>query len=116
MFGLPADFDGAFLVNRSLLQVCIGLHEVILRFDEDIDIAIESRFKVATAGGDHLFDSPLRGGAASLVFVGEKVSSATGAANGTLTLEFASGVLEVYDSSQHHESYQVRGNGRLYIV
>jgi len=41
MFGLPSDFDASFLEGAMVLQVCIGLHEVILNFDGDISITIE---------------------------------------------------------------------------
>lgn len=116
MFGLPEDFDGSFLVGRSLLQVCIGLHEVIFRFDEDVDITVESEFRVAVGGEGQVFESPPEGGAASLALLQQVVSEARGTKDGTLTLVFPSGVLELYDTSANYESYQVRGHGELYVV
>ena len=116
MFGLPDDFDGSFLVGRSLLQVCIGLHEVIFRFDEDVEITVEGEFKVAVGDEGQVFGSPVEGGAASLVLLQDTVSDAQGATNGTLTLTFPSGMLEIYDTSSHYESYQVRNGGQLYVV
>lgn len=35
MYGLPADFDAAFLVELTLIQVCIGENEVLLRFTDE---------------------------------------------------------------------------------
>lgn len=116
VFGLPDDFDGSFLVDRSLLQVSIGLHEVIFRFDEDVEITVEGEFKVVVGNEGQVFRSPVEGGAASLALLQEVVSDVRGTTNGTLTLTFPSSVLEIYDTSPRYESYQVRNGEQLYVV
>ena len=35
MNGLPPDFDAAFLVGLTLIQVCVGENEVVLHFADD---------------------------------------------------------------------------------
>lgn len=116
VFGLPKDFDGSFFVGRSLLQVCIGLHEVIFKFDEDVEVTVESEFKVAAGGDGKVFTSPIEGGRASLVLLQEAVLQVRGVQDGTLTLTFPSGVLELYDTSPHYESYQIRDGDQHYVV
>lgn len=116
MFGLPEDFDGSFMVGRSLLQVCIGRHEVILKFDGNVEITIESEFRVTGRGQDRVFDLPPEGGAASLIFLQGIVSEVHGDRSGTLTLTFAEGRLELYDTSTHYESYQIRRGDQIYVV
>jgi hypothetical protein len=71
---------------------------------------------VAVGGEGQVLESPPEGGAASLALLQQVVSEARGTKDGTLTLVFPSGVLELYDTSANYESYQVRGRGELYVV
>jgi hypothetical protein len=45
MYGLPENIDLNFLKDKKLIQICICQHQVIMIFDDDISILIESVFK-----------------------------------------------------------------------
>jgi hypothetical protein len=42
VYGLPDETDLTFFIGTELQQVCIGRHEVILRFGDDLSITVES--------------------------------------------------------------------------
>ena len=118
MYGLSDDLDLSFLVGMTLLQLCIGENEVILRFDEDSSITIESRFRV---GGldDHTAvfgDAPSSAGFLAK-FLSDSIIDVLGRQDGTLRLSFAKGgFLEIYDSYRDHESYQIQHHQEIYVV
>jgi len=52
MHGLPKNIDLDFLKEKKLEQVCISSHQIILKFDEDISISIESVIKFFSSNGE----------------------------------------------------------------
>lgn len=116
MFGLPDDFDSSFLLGRTLHQVCFGLHQVILRFDAEVDLSIECDYRVTIDGHAVPYSSSLAGSAALLTFLHLEVISTRSSADGTLAVAFEGGTLELYDSSPQYESYQIRNGDDLYVV
>jgi len=118
MYGLPSDLDLGWLVGATLLQVCIGANEVILRFDADICITIESKFRVCNASGhDAVFESPPAAAASLVVLLSDSIAEVVGQRDGTLRLSFAkTGVLEIYDSSRDYESYQIQHGSQVHVV
>src|SRR2546423_309973 len=51
MYGLPPDADFAFFRGRTLLQICVGAHDLILNCDEDISITVISSIAYRDASG-----------------------------------------------------------------
>tara|TARA_Y100001973_G_C5149046_1_gene307064 strand:- start:31 stop:204 length:174 start_codon:yes stop_codon:yes gene_type:complete len=47
---LPPDFDISFLIGDELMQVCIGLHQIQLRFEK---CYIEGDGKIEIRSNDH---------------------------------------------------------------
>jgi hypothetical protein len=47
MYRLPRETDLSFLLGAELLQVCVGMNEVILHFDREIRITVMADFAVA---------------------------------------------------------------------
>lgn len=50
MYGIPASTDLNFMAGMSLIQVCVGQNELILRFDEPVEIVVESDMFVHQGG------------------------------------------------------------------
>ena len=118
MYGLQVGIDLSFFLGRSLTQICIGANELILNFDSDVSVTVESRIGLTSPGADTEQFDDLRASGALLVGLLERhVATVEGRPEGTLRLQFETGhILEFYDSSQAYESYQVRNGSDLIIV
>ena len=118
MNALPTEQGLNFLIGSDLLQVCIGKNEVILRFSDEISITIESRLLVRDSSGlESSFDNS-RSAAGSLVkLLSDKITKILCQRDGTLCLWFAKGdSLEIYNSFEGCESYQVQHGNDIYVV
>lgn len=118
MYGLPKDLDLSFLRGVELLQVCIGAYQIILNFNNDVSIAIEGDYRVSVIDGDDRLFEDTRDSAGALVkFISDSISEVHGLPDGTLRLVFAAnGEIELYDSSEHYESYQITHGDAIHIV
>jgi Family of unknown function (DUF6188) len=116
-YGLPKDLDLTFLKDAILIQVCFGRNEVILRFDREISITIESTFRVQDSDGiESFFDTSLPAAKSLVSLISDAVVGVGGDCNRSLLLKFSSGSsLEVYDSSQEFESYQIQVGEDIYV-
>lgn len=118
MYGLPRALDLSFFKGARLLQACIGANELILNFDQEISITIESTFRILSKNGkDRVFSRPPLAAEPLVELLDSVVTSSSGETEGTLTLSFSNGtVLEVFDSSKQFESYQIRHGEHQYVV
>lgn len=113
MYGLPKDFDGSFLVGRSLEMVCFAQYQIYLHFDENILITVASAFSYKD---DFVVAVPVRE-SALMELVGSSVLAATGDEDGTLSLLFNNGqTLKVLDTSKHYESYTIAHGSNEIII
>ncbi len=117
MHGLPKDVDLSFLADAELLQVCFGSNEVILKFDKEISITVESRFRVRIDECEEDYDDASPSAALLVRFLSSSITEVVGQEDGTLHLEFSQGgTIEIYDSSQEYESYQIRHGAKIHVV
>ncbi len=118
MYGLSPDLDLSFLEGIDLLQVCIGANEVILHFDANVSITIQSALRIrSTSGRDKIFEEPPSAAAELMEFLSDSPAEVAGSEDGTLRLIFSGGgLLEIYDSSRQYESYLIRHGDELYVV
>jgi hypothetical protein len=118
MYGLQIGVDLSFFVGTALSQVCIGANELILNFDSDISVTVESRIALTSPGtATEQFDN-LRASAALLVGLLElQVATVEARPEGTLRLQFKTGhILDLYDTSETYESYQIRHGSDVIVV
>ena len=118
VYGVPDSIEWSFLVGREVLQVCIGLHQVSLRFDGQVSINIECDFDHAPAADTFRSQSSLPHKVASLVsLLGNKVTSAIRKGGKFLEIRFANEeMLKLYDSNELYESFQVTTPDKEIIV
>jgi Family of unknown function (DUF6188) len=118
MYGLSAEHDLSFLMGSTLLQVCIGENEAILRFNNEISITIESKFLVQDSSGLKTTFDDARSAAGPLVkLLSDTITKVLGQRDGTLRLCFTRGdILEIYDSFESYESYQIQHGTDVYVV
>lgn len=92
MNDLPPDIDLSFLVGATLIQVCVGDTEVILNLYPEAEVTAASTVRIGGGRGPGVvFESSKLAGLALLDLLGDSVSAASGAADGTLTLQWSSG-------------------------
>ena len=118
MYGLASDTDLTFLQGKDLIQVRIGVHEVIVAFDNDITIMIQSDI-VHKIGNDiaACYRLPVSAMPALVRFLGTRVVTTTISPPGTLGLVFSNGeTLELHDSSSQYESYHISHKAGLIVV
>ena len=118
MYGLKKDVDLTFLYDREVIQVAIGMHQVIFQFDESVSISVESEFEHTSREGSSLWrpGSPLTVGTAVNLLTA-KVEAVHGQEDGTLKLTFSNGdTLLIRDTSAKYESYQISRRGGMIIV
>lgn len=118
MYKLPQDEELSFLLNKTLLQVCIGLNDLILNFDDQIVITITSCLGIISCSGNLVIhESFINSASDVLSLIGREITLVSGDAKGTLTLLFDNGVsLCAYDDSQEYESYTIRNGNKLIVV
>lgn len=117
MYKLPPDISLSFLAERTLIQVCIGMHELILHFDNDISITVCSSIGLEGQSGQITEYVDFRQAAMPLCsLIGEAITSAQNAGNGVLALQFNGKSLHFYDDSDDYESYIIEYEGRCIVV
>jgi hypothetical protein len=120
MYGLDVGTDLTPLTGCSLQSIDLTLHQLQLRLDSlnGISLSIESDFSIGQAGGAaSTYERPPEAAQALAVLLGVEVVDAQVTAPGTLTIRWANGsVLQVFDSNEHYESYQIHLGERLIVV
>jgi len=107
MYGLKSDQDLGFLCDRELMQVCVGLYQVILRFDSSVSLSVTGRYL--------LNDSPAQP-SHLLALLGRRIVTTENMGQGTIVVRFDDGShLAVLDSNQHYESYEISAPG-IYVI
>ena len=118
MYGLPEGIDLGFLQNRQLLQVCIGLNEAILNFDDELSITIMTDiYHEATDGKVAVYEQCPFSASMLSQFLGCSIVEATWNTEGALRMRFSNGdSLEIRDDSKVYECYQIRHHDGLIVV
>jgi hypothetical protein len=118
MHRLPNNIDLSFLVNKELFSVSIGAHELILNFGDTTSINVSSRIGWTANNGNHdTYEDFSKAAAAVLTLLHDIVVSVKGDTDGTLVLNFRSGVkLEFYDTQDRYESYVIKNGDKIIAV
>ena len=119
MYKLPANVDLSFFKGNILLQICIGANEIILRFENQISITVQTDVVHKSQSGDvtAIYKSMPESAAMLVGFLHSAVTEATAIDPSTISLRFANGeYLEIYDTSTQYESYQIVHGHETIIV
>ena len=104
MYGVPANLDLSQFHGATLLQIAAGQHDLQLRFESPLEIAIEGRWELRdpTGGITSSLDRLRR-------LAGGTIVSTRINAPRSIVLEFDGGAsLEIYDSSTQYESFAIQ--------
>jgi hypothetical protein len=118
MYRLPASLDPSGLVGEELQQVCIGVSDLILKFEQPLSILVTSSVAITSALGEQRnFENLVDAGRSILDFLGATVTSAVAMEGRTLRLHFgARGTLDIFDDSDHYESYVIQRGDKITVV
>lgn len=118
LHGLPSNVDLSFFEGRRLVQVCVGLHELIINFDNRVAITAECRIAVSVQDEAlRQFDDPTLAAVELFRILQRIVESVEGRNDGELILRFECGSsVHLYDDATHYESYMIRNGEELIVV
>jgi len=119
MYKLPDNVDLTFFKGSLLLQICIGANEVILRFENQISITIQTDIVHKSQSGDvtAIYKSITTSASMLVSFLHYKITEAIAIDPSTISLRFSNGeYLEIYDTSTQYESYQINHGDKTIIV
>jgi uncharacterized protein DUF6188 len=118
MYGLRSDIDLNFLIGREVIQIAIGVYQIIFAFDEDTTLSVEAEFLYSDGRTESTWKPGASHIAASTVsLLGATVVSFERNESGTLELLFSNGHrLVVRDSSKEFESYHITRPGETIVV
>jgi hypothetical protein len=119
MYGLPADFDGAFFTGRVVEEVSFTTSSIVISFDQRVAITIESAFEHvvdAMPGQSQIVYVPVCE-SKLMALIGLPVRATEAKQDGTLTLFFDGGqILRCIDDKPNYESYIIRnGDNEIYV-
>lgn len=120
MYGLRDDIDLHFLIGRTLIQVGIGLYQIIFRFDEEVAISVTGEFSFHDEHSVWVW-RPEPGSyahaARTASLLGKSIQDLECNSNGTLTLRFSNDShLTLLDNSDEFESYDITRPGQTIVV
>ena len=127
MYGLPENIDLSFFEGAILLQVCVGAHDLILNFDKDISVSIESTIaieKKSKSGAtkqlssNQTYEDYSQAATPVAAFLDRSISSVKHDTTGTITIQFQQfGSISIFDNNKNYESYNIkRGNEEVIVV
>jgi hypothetical protein len=118
MNGLAKNVDLSFLVGRELIQIAIGIHQVIFSFDEQVTISIEGEFSLKTNEGLTTWTPGApRAACPAIDLLGTSIDSVDAREDGTLQLFLSDGSrLTILDANKEFESYQICRPGMTIVV
>ncbi len=120
MYGMSRDIDLSFLNRREVVQVAIGVYQIIFSFDEDVVISVQAQFNYFDGESESVW-RPEPGSAQiaarTVALLGATRESFKSHENGTLVLMFSNGHrLTILDSSKVYESYDITRPGQTIVV
>ncbi|HZS42071.1 MAG TPA: hypothetical protein VFF06_34820 [Polyangia bacterium] len=87
MYGLSANEKLDFLVDRKLIQVCIGEYQVQLHFDDDVSVSSEGRVSI----DGRIHDASQSMSAPLAALLGATVTKVTSPGNDDLVVSLSNG-------------------------
>lgn len=118
MNGLPPDIDLTALVGAAVSQICFSVHQCILKFDNDAQIAVESTCVLTSPSGSTTLISSYPSAATELCSVLEvRVRSAAREPDGGLVIHLENGAaLSIWNDVLEYEAFQVHIGKTVYVA
>jgi hypothetical protein len=109
--------DLSDLVGKIVEQVCFGPHQVILNLEDHCFISLEGAFSFAEKRDGIRSVKYMESADAFTKLIGHKIKSADVISEDALEIRFTNGqALQVFDSNERYESFQIKLSNRLIVV
>jgi len=119
MFKFPDEFDGSFLLGKTLEMVCFNTSQVYLHFDERVRIMIESAFSYhrrENSDETEIINKVPVKKSNLMQLLGQKVSGVQTDNDATMTLKFENGdIVKCYATFPNYECYHI-WNGTTEVI
>jgi hypothetical protein len=118
VYGLPKDVNLRFLVGKELIQVAVGLYDIILNFDGQLSISVQTTLYHGKEG-EPLVAYEVGPSSAGILMplLGNSIKRFIANQDGTLSMIFSNGeCVEIRDDNTHYECYQIEHEGNLIVV
>ena len=118
MYGLKPDLDLSFFAGRYLSQICIGVADCILNFDDELTILVTSAIGYLDTKDAYFRGEDFRKAFPHIAcLLNKTVSHAQGTPDGTLQIYFRdAGRLDIFDDSKQFESYVISHKEKRIVV
>lgn len=119
MYGVDKSISFQFLVGKELLQLCIGLYQLLLNFNENIVISTECVLRLINIDGSV---TEIRSGVPSLskhltCLLGSTIENVVCEHDRELTLVFSNDYkLVILDSNEDEESFTITTPNQEVVV
>ncbi len=112
MYGLPHNFDGAFLVGHVVEMICFAKNAIYMHFGSNLTIRIESTISYKT---DICISLPLI--SSDIIELIGCTTTEVQVEDGTLRISFSNGnSMFIYDSNTRYESYIISIGSQEIVV
>lgn len=116
MNGISQNEDLSDLIDKVIIQICIGLHEIVINFDDDSYITLECLFSF-NAKDWHDMKNIVSSCKQFVKLLGKKVICGEIVNDKTVMLRFECGEkLYFNDSNEYYESFQIKMPNKHIIV
>ena len=115
---LNHNMDVQFLRGRELIQIAIGLYQVIFVFDDEITISVENHFRyIAFENSVEWLPGAKHIAGKTIELLGGLIEEICSLENGTLEIKFGNGHHLVFNAeSTGFESYQITKRGEIIVI
>lgn len=108
MYGLDKNIDLRFMLQKEVIQVCIGTGQIAVHFDNKLSIYVEGYVCLRKQDDYFQFSPRNRDGVKFMIdFLGEKITNLVNKGQGDLVVEFSNGFELTLYETPHYESYSI---------
>ena len=105
------------ILKKELLQVCVGLYQVILNLESDISICIECDFECFPKGDYTIENANLPKSAFELLnFIGKRINKIVNLESKVVKIFFSKKEFIVLHKNTGYESYQILISGHPMLI
>lgn len=117
MHKLTGSYDFSFLVSKELIQLCIGFNQVIMRFNGEISISVETPIRYFDSSGKkYIYEDNKLIGSEFVSLLGENISSVHFGSRVLKLLFDNDEIIELFEDEEAFESFHITIGGKVIAI